>query len=166
MRRVFRVLVLFTILLAAPSGVRPAQALDRAFASFPPGTIVIRTAERRLYLLTGNGEPLSYPVAVGKPGNKWIGERSIDGKYIRPAWQAPPGLRSSAGSHVIPGGSPANPMGAAALTLSGGEYAIHGTNNPNSIGTFASNGCIRMHNSDIMDLYQRVRVGTRVVVLP
>jgi lipoprotein-anchoring transpeptidase ErfK/SrfK len=67
---------------------------------------------------------------------------------------------------VIPGGSPANPMGAAAMTLSGGgEYAIHGTNNPGSVGGFVSHGCIRMHNADIMDLYARVGVGTTVVVL-
>ena len=66
---------------------------------------------------------------------------------------------------IVPAGSPANPMGAAALTLSGGEYAIHGTNTPNSIGRFASYGCIRMHNRDILDLYSRVEVGTRVLVL-
>jgi lipoprotein-anchoring transpeptidase ErfK/SrfK len=166
MRSAFRSLILFTILLGAIATAAPARAMDGALAAYGSGTIVIKTAERRLYLLTGNGEPLSYPVAVGKPGAQWTGQRTIDGKYIRPAWQAPADLRRAGRPSYYPGGSPGNPMGAAALTLSGGLYAIHGTNNPGSIGQFASSGCIRMHNRDIMDLYQRVRVGTRVVVLP
>ena len=166
MRSAFRSLILFTILPVALGIATPARAIDSALSAYGSGTIVIKTAERRLYLLTGNGEPLSYPVAVGKPGSTWTGERSIDGKYIKPAWQAPADLRRAGRPSYYPGGSPGNPMGAAALTLTGGEYAIHGTNNPGSIGQFASSGCIRMHNRDIMDLYQRVRVGTRVVVLP
>ena len=80
-------------------------------------------------------------------------------KYIKPAWASP-----SDTTRVIPGGSPSNPMGVAALTLSGGQYAIHGTNRPDSIGGFVSLGCIRMYNQDVMDLFQRVSVGTPVVV--
>jgi lipoprotein-anchoring transpeptidase ErfK/SrfK len=135
-------------------------------ARVAPGTIVIRTAERRLYYVRGDGTAVRYPVAVGKPGKQWFGQAAIDGKYVHPAWAPPdevrrdnPRLRG-----VIPGGSPHNPMGARALTLSGGEYAIHGTNRPSSIGTFASYGCIRMLNEDIIDLYGQVRVGTQVMV--
>ena len=98
---------------------------------------------------------------------QWTGTAFIDGKYIRPAWEAPEfdpqGL--SRLPAIVPGGSPQNPMGVAAMTLSGGgQYAIHGTNNEGSIGKFVSHGCIRMHNADITDLYSRVSVGTRVVV--
>jgi lipoprotein-anchoring transpeptidase ErfK/SrfK len=107
-------------------------------------------------------------VGVGRAGMAWSGKVSIDGKYIKPAWSAPASIRKdySRLPDVIPSGSPANPMGAAALTLSGGgQYAIHGTNNPNSVGRFVSHGCIRMYNEDIMDLYDRVSLGTKVVVL-
>jgi lipoprotein-anchoring transpeptidase ErfK/SrfK len=135
---------------------------------YSAGTIVIKTNERHLYYVTGGGQAIRYWVGVGKAGMAWTGQSSIDGKYISPAWQAPESIRKdySRLPPVIPGGSPSNPMGAAALTLSGGgQYAIHGTNNPGSIGGFVSHGCIRMYNQDIMDLYARVSVGTKVVVL-
>jgi lipoprotein-anchoring transpeptidase ErfK/SrfK len=130
------------------------------------GTIVVRTSERKLYLVLGDGKALRYPVGVGRTGRQWAGRSFIDGKYIRPAWSPPPDIRRDKPNlpDVIPGGSPQNPMGAAALTLSGGEYAIHGTNNPSSIGGFVSYGCIRMYNQDVVDLYGRVRVGTPVIV--
>jgi lipoprotein-anchoring transpeptidase ErfK/SrfK len=90
----------------------------------------------------------------------------INGKYLRPAWTPPAEVKRDKPSlpNVIRGGSGNNPMGAAALTLSVGEYAIHGTNNPSSIGGFVSYGCIRMLNADISDLYERVSVGTKVLV--
>ena len=90
----------------------------------------------------------------------------IDGKYLHPAWSPPADVKHDkpAIPDVIPGGSPHNPMGVAAMTLAGGEYAIHGTNRPSSVGGFVSYGCIRMLNGDISDLYQRVSVGTTVVV--
>ena len=135
---------------------------------YSAGTIVIKTNERHLYYVTGEGQAIRYRVGVGKAGMAWTGQSSIDGKYISPAWQAPDSIRRdrSRAAPVIPGGGPSNPMGAAALTLSGGgQYAIHGTNNPGSIGGFVSHGCIRMYNQDIMDLYARVSVGTKVVVL-
>ena len=125
------------------------------------------TSERRLYLVLGNGTALRYRVAVGRPGKQWFGRVAIDGKYRSPAWTAPPDMRrSSRAAGVIPGGSPANPMGAAALTLVGDRYAIHGTNRPSSIGTFASAGCVRMLNADVLDLFDRVSVGTPVLVVP
>ncbi|WP_134500936.1 L,D-transpeptidase [Microvirga pakistanensis] len=133
-----------------------------------PGTIVIRTGERRLYYVRGDGTALRYRVAVGKPGKQWFGEARIDGKYVRPAWSPPAEIRRDNPRlpDVIPGGAPNNPMGARALTLDLDEYAIHGTNRPGSIGTYASYGCIRMLNQDIIDLYDQVSVGTRVVVVP
>ena len=131
-----------------------------------PGTIVVKTAERRLYLVLGNGSAIRYPVAVGRPGKQWQGSAQVNGKHVQPAWTPPAEVRADNPKlpHVIPGGSPGNPMGPRALTLSGGEYAIHGTNKPSSIGTFASYGCIRMYNQDIVDLFDRVSVGTPVVV--
>jgi lipoprotein-anchoring transpeptidase ErfK/SrfK len=131
------------------------------------GTIVVRTSERRLYFVLGQGRALRYPVGVGRAGRQWAGRSFIDGKHIRPNWSPPAEVRLAQPKlpDVIAGGSKANPMGAAALTLSGGSYAIHGTNAPSSIGGFVSYGCIRMYNTDIMDLYRRVGVGTPVVVM-
>ena len=126
-----------------------------------------RSGERRLYLVLGNGAALRYPVAVGRPGKQWFGQRAVDGKHVRPAWSPPAEVKRDNPRlpNVIAGGSPSNPMGVAALTLSGGEYAIHGTNRPESIGKFASYGCIRMLNQDVADLFERVNVGTQVVVM-
>jgi lipoprotein-anchoring transpeptidase ErfK/SrfK len=131
-----------------------------------PGTIIVRTNERRLYYVTGVGQAISYPVGVGRAGKQWSGTSYITGKYSHPAWSPPVEVRRDKPylPQVIAAGSPGNPMGVAAMTLAGGEYAIHGTNQPSSIGHFVSYGCIRMFNEDIKDLYDRVTVGTRVVV--
>ena len=136
-------------------------------ADFSPGTIVVRTNERRLYLILDTGHAMRYPVGVGKSGKQWAGTTRIDGKYRNPAWSPPREVKRDKPNmpDVIPGGSPRNPMGERALTLSGGEYAIHGTNMPNSIGKYASYGCIRMFNADIIDLFDRVAVGTQVLVV-
>ncbi|NEU10962.1 L,D-transpeptidase [Methylobacterium sp. BTF04] len=157
-------LVVCAGLSGAPAAAREVVAFHEGVM---PGSVVIRTAERRLYLVNGDGTAIRYPVAVGKPGKQWTGATKIDGKFVEPAWSPPrevkrdnPRLPS-----VIAGGSPHNPMGSAAMTLSGGEYAIHGTNRPNSIGTYASYGCIRMFNQDVVDLYDRVSVGTQVYVV-
>jgi lipoprotein-anchoring transpeptidase ErfK/SrfK len=135
-------------------------------AEYSPGTIVVKTNERRLYLILDNGRAMRYPVGVGRAGKQWAGTTRIDGKYTNPAWSPPREVKRDKPSmpDVIPGGSPRNPMGVAAMTLAGGEYAIHGTNMPGSVGGFVSYGCIRMLNADITDLYQRVSVGTTVVV--
>lgn len=135
--------------------------------SIMPGSLVVKTSERRLYLVTGYGTAIRYPVAVGKPGKQWSGRTVIDGKYYQPAWSPPDDVKRDHPRlpNLIRGGSPSNPMGIAAMTLRGGQYAIHGTNRPRSIGTFASYGCIRMLNQDIADLYERVYVGTPVYVL-
>jgi lipoprotein-anchoring transpeptidase ErfK/SrfK len=115
----------------------------------------------------GNGKAVSYSVGVGRANKQWTGQKRISSKRVRPAWSPTAQIiRDKPGiAKVIPGGSPKNPMGAAALILSGaGQYAIHGTNNPGSIGGFVSYGCIRMYNEDIKDLFDRVRVGTKVTV--
>jgi lipoprotein-anchoring transpeptidase ErfK/SrfK len=137
-----------------------------SFAGEEPGSIVIRTNQRRLYLVVSEGKALSYPVGVGRAGKQWSGVSSVASKHLRPAWSPPAEVRRDKPSLpiVIPSGSPRNPMGAAALVLATDEYAIHGTNSPGSIGGFVSYGCIRMYNKDILDLYGRVSVGTRVVV--
>ena len=140
-----------------------------SFGGYPTGTIVVKTSQRNLYYVIADGRAIRYPVGVGRAGMKWSGTASIDGKYIKPAWSPPDMIRRENPRipDVIASGSPGNPMGAAALTLSGGgQYAIHGTNNPQSVGRFVSHGCIRMYNSDVLDLYDRVSFGTPVVVLP
>jgi lipoprotein-anchoring transpeptidase ErfK/SrfK len=133
---------------------------------YSAGTIVVKTSERRLYYILDDGHAMRYPVGVGKAGKQWAGTTRIDGKYRNPAWAPPNEVKRDKPQlpDMIPGGSPRNPMGVAAMTLAGGEYAIHGTNVPGSIGGFVSYGCIRMLNTDISDLYQRVSVGTTVVV--
>lgn len=136
----------------------------------PPGAVVIRTRERKLYLVLGDGQAIRYPIAVARPDKQWHGTVHIDGKYVEPAWMPPPDVKRDNPRlpDYIAGGAPDNPMGARALTLSGDLYAIHGTTRRmrRSIGTYASYGCIRMFNEDIIDLYQRVRVGTPVIVIP
>jgi lipoprotein-anchoring transpeptidase ErfK/SrfK len=157
------------LLLAATATIpQSAQARDIVGFSgaYSAGTVVVRTGERSLYYVLGNGRAVRYPVGVGRAGKQWSGTAVINGKYLRPAWTPPAEVKHDKPylPNLIPGGSGRNPMGAAALTLSHGEYAIHGTNNPGSIGGFVSYGCIRMYNADILDLYGRVGFGTTVVV--
>ncbi|MGY2047447.1 L,D-transpeptidase [Methylobacterium sp. JK268] len=156
--------------IAAAAAVTCGHAAAREVVVFDPGvsagSIVVHTGERRLYYVNGDGTAIRYPVAVGKLGKQWTGTATIDGKYVQPAWAPPREVKRDNPRlpDVIAGGSPHNPMGAAALTLDRGEYAIHGTNRPGSIGTFASYGCIRMYNQDVVDLFARVAVGTPVIV--
>jgi lipoprotein-anchoring transpeptidase ErfK/SrfK len=150
--------------LAAPANAATSNVVS--FSGFSPGTIVVKTHERRLYYVLDGGRALRFPVGVGRAGMAWTGNARVEGKFVQPAWAPPESIRAENPRlpKVIPGGSPHNPMGAAALTLRGGEYAIHGTNNPASIGGFVSHGCIRMYNSDIRELYHLVAIGTPVVV--
>jgi lipoprotein-anchoring transpeptidase ErfK/SrfK len=159
-----------------PPGQRSEQASEPAaseqatkvdLSGYEAGTIVVSTSERKLHLVLGNGEAITYPVGVGKAGKSWAGTGAIAGKFIRPPWAPPKKLKLEKPwtPDYIPSGSPQNPMGAAAMTLNVDQYAIHGTNDPSSIGGNKSFGCIRMHNRDILDLYKRVKIGTRVVVL-
>jgi lipoprotein-anchoring transpeptidase ErfK/SrfK len=156
----------FSLAISTSSQSALASSSVVPFAGYSAGTIVVHTGERRLYLVMGDGSAIRYPVGVGKAGRQWSGASRIDGKYISPAWSPPSVIRHEKPwlPSVIPGGSKSNPMGVAAMTLAGGEYAIHGTNQPGSIGGFVSYGCIRMLNADITDLFGRVAVGTPVVV--
>jgi len=170
-RSSLRILSLSTFAFLSLAVLMPSSAKAREIvqlSGYSQGTIIVKTSQRRLYYVIGDDKAIRYPVGVGRAGMAWSGTAYIDGKYIKPAWSPPDMLRRENPriAKVIPSGSSANPMGAAAMTLSGGEYAIHGTNNPGSIGGFVSHGCIRMYNSDIMDLYNRVSLGTKVVVLP
>ena len=155
---------LLAMVLGAPTAAGARETV--AFSGYSPGTIVVVTSQRRLYYVLGNGQAIRYPVGVGRAGKQWAGATRIDGMYRNPAWSPPAEIKRDKPSlpNVIAGGSPRNPMGVAALTLAGGEYAIHGTNRPGSIGGFVSYGCIRMHNQDVADLFARVSVGTPVVV--
>jgi len=154
-----------SVLMSQGAEARP-EMVGMHGDSYTPGTIVVKTNERRLYLVLDSGHAMRYPVGVGKSGKQWAGTTRIDGKYTNPAWSPPAEVKRDKPNmpNVIAGGSPHNPMGVAAMTLAGGEYAIHGTNVPGSVGGFVSYGCIRMLNTDITDLYQRVPVGTTVVV--
>ena len=132
-----------------------------------PGTIIISTAERHLYLIQGNSRALRYGIGVGRDGFQWQGLLNISRKAEWPDWTPPPEM--IARQPYLPrfmAGGPGNPLGARAMYLGSSEYRIHGTNNPSTIGTFVSSGCIRLTNEDVADLFSRVDVGTRVVVLP
>ena len=170
---VTHILLAFCIVAAAAlalfTAVTPAHAaVTVGPPGYAPGTIVVSQSQRRLYLIGEDGGAISYPVAVGKFGKQWRGTAVVDGKYRNPAWAPPAEVKRAEPwlPDYIPGGSSRNPMGLRALTLSGGEYAIHGTNRPDSIGTAASFGCIRMYNRDIVDLFGRVEVGAPVVMMP
>jgi lipoprotein-anchoring transpeptidase ErfK/SrfK len=157
------------VLAMSPFVAAPAHAERTAVTisdDFSAGTIIVRTSERRLYLVVSPGKALRYKVGVGRVGRQWAGNSRIVGKYIKPDWIPPAVVRADNPKlpSLIKGGTPGNPMGAAAMVLAGGTYAIHGTNRPESIGGFVSYGCIRMFNGDILDLYSRVGVGTPVVV--
>ena len=130
-----------------------------------PGTIVVRTSERRLYLVMGNGQALRYGIGVGREGFTWAGTQTVTRKAEWPDWTPPDEMlrrRPDLPRHMR--GGPDNPMGARALYLGDTMYRIHGSNEPHTIGTATSSGCIRMTNDDVIDLYSRVRVGATVVV--
>ncbi|MCY1228045.1 L,D-transpeptidase catalytic domain [compost metagenome] len=135
-----------------------------------PGTIVIDTNNRFLYLVTGNGEARRYGVGVGKPGFEWAGAHKVTRKAEWPSWTPPQEMisREAAKGHYLPArmdGGPENPLGARAMYLGSTLYRIHGTNAPWTIGYAVSSGCIRMRNEDVVDLYEHVKVGTKVIVI-
>ncbi|MBB4571090.1 lipoprotein-anchoring transpeptidase ErfK/SrfK [Rhizobium leucaenae] len=136
------------------------------FSGYEPGTIVISTKEKRLYFVLNDGTALKYGIGVGKQGFAWKGTQAISRKAEWPDWTPPKEMiarRPELPDHMDGGLN--NPLGARALYLGSTLYRIHGTNEPNSIGKAVSSGCIRMANPDVMDLYGRVGVGTKVVVL-
>ena len=131
----------------------------------PPGTIIIHTNERFLYLVQGDNRALRYGIGVGRDGFQWAGLQKVSRKAEWPDWTPPPEMivRQPYLPRFMAGG-PGNPMGAAALYLGSTVYRIHGTNMPNTIGMAISSGCFRLVNSDVTDLFQRVPVGTKVVI--
>jgi len=135
-------------------------------SKYAPGTIVINTAERRLYLVQGGGSALRYGIGVGRAGFQWKGTHKITAKKEFPNWTAPPEMiaRQRDVPRHMKGGDPDNPLGTRAMYLGSTLYRIHGSNDPDSVGEAESSGCFRMRNEDIADLYNRVPVGTTVVV--
>ena len=132
-----------------------------------PGTIVIDTPDTHLYLVLGGGKALRYGIGVGREGFTWSGVETISRMAEWPDWLPP--AEMIARQPYLPrfvAGGPGNPLGARALYLGNSQYRIHGTNDPTTIGHQVSSGCIRLTNEDVADLYGRVRVGTKVVVLP
>lgn len=165
-RPLFLLAAVNILAVAAASSLAQARESVR-FDEYSAGTIVIKTNERRLYYVLGGGRALRYPVGVGRAGKSWAGTSFISRKVLRPDWSPPAEVKRDKPRmpDVIRGGTPGNPMGAAAMTLGISEYAIHGTNAPGSVGGFVSYGCIRMYNHDVLDLFDRVSLGTRVVVV-
>lgn len=139
--------------------------------NLPAGSIVIDSSERYLYFIQGQNRALRYGVAVGRDGYRWEGSMKVTKKVEWPDWKPPKDMiaRERAKGKVLPAvvkGGPGNPLGARALYLGYSEYRIHGTNAPKSIGQAASSGCIRMLNEHVMDLYDRVKLRAKVVVIP
>jgi lipoprotein-anchoring transpeptidase ErfK/SrfK len=133
----------------------------------PPGTIIVDTPNTQLYYVLGNGRAIRYGVRVGRDGFTWTGVQKISRKAEWPDWHPPPEMieRQPYLPRFMAGGD-GNPLGARAMYLGATVYRIHGTNQPSTIGKFVSSGCIGMLNEDVSDLFDRVKVGTRVVVLP
>jgi lipoprotein-anchoring transpeptidase ErfK/SrfK len=132
-----------------------------------PGTIIIDTPNTYLYYVLGNGQAMRYGIGVGREGFTWSGTQTITKKAEWPDWTPPPEM--IARQPYLPrhmAGGPGNPLGARAMYLGGSIYRIHGTNAPETIGTRVSSGCLRLTNQDVIDLYSRVNVGTKVIVLP
>jgi lipoprotein-anchoring transpeptidase ErfK/SrfK len=148
----------------------PVSADNRELVSWEGaqglGTIVVKTSERKLYYILGNGMALRYDVAVGKEGMQWSGDTFVQSKSRNPGWNPTPRMRREnpgLPEYVPPG--PDNPLGERAIYLGWSEYRIHGTNAPHSIGRAASSGCIRMRNQDVKDLFERVHIGAPVQVI-
>lgn len=160
--------------LAPDPAPRAARGVDPQFqrqevaydGPHGPGTIVIDTPKRLLYLVQSNGRALRYGIGVGRPGFEWSGVKSVTRKAEWPDWRPPPEMRKRRPDlPTFMKGGPENPLGARALYLGSSLYRIHGTNEPHTIGRNVSSGCIRMMNDDVVDLYQRVPVGAKVIVI-
>lgn len=136
---------------------------------YAPGSIIVQTPERALYYVLGDGKAIRYAVGVGREGMQWSGQNVISRKAEWPSWTPPKTMiaREAAKGKIIPAfmeGGPNNPLGARALYVGGTIYRVHGTNNEASIGGAVSSGCIRMMNADVIDLYERVKIGAPIYV--
>lgn len=144
----------------------PKQLVVWRHPEYKPGTVVVSTRERRLYYVLGGGRAIEYGVGVGREGFTWSGVKTVSRKREWPDWRPPAPMlkrRPDLPRHMA--GGIENPLGARALYLGSSDYRIHGSNEPDTIGAAVSSGCIRMTNNDVIDLYTRVKVGTKVVVL-
>jgi lipoprotein-anchoring transpeptidase ErfK/SrfK len=163
--------------LAGPRGFEErlapsvADRFQRSIISYPtreaPGTVIVDTSNTYLYYVLGQNRAIRYGVGVGREGFTWSGVQTISRKTEWPDWHPP--IEMIARQPYLPrfmAGGPGNPLGARAMYLGSSMYRIHGTNDPSTIGKFVSSGCIRLTNEDVEDLFSRVNVGTRVVVLP
>jgi len=146
-----------------------SSPVQRATVSYPsnlaPGSMVISTAERRLYFILGNGQAIRYGIGVGRPGFTWSGLKHVSAKKEWPDWTPPSQMlrrRPDLPRHMK--GGPDNPLGARAMYLGSTFYRIHGSNEPETIGQAVSSGCFRLTNDDVIDLYDRVRVGATVLI--
>jgi lipoprotein-anchoring transpeptidase ErfK/SrfK len=149
-----------------PTGTSPIPKEKVSFASsYRPGTIIVNTKERRLYLIVGDGQALRYGIGVGRIGFTWSGVKTVSSKKEWPGWTPPEQMlrRRPDLPRYMPGGIE-NPLGARAIYLGSSLYRIHGSNEPETIGQAVSSGCFRMTNEDVTDLYDRVRVGATVIV--
>ena len=167
---------------ASPTSLNPARddqdenaqlpaRLQRQIVAYSsrevPGTVIIDTQRTHLFYVLGNGKAVRYGIGVGREGFTWSGVKSIIRKTEWPDWYPPPAMvaRQPYLPRMVAGG-PGNPLGARAMYIGGTEYRIHGTNDPSSIGKHISSGCIRMTNDNVIDLYNRVSIGAKVIVLP
>jgi lipoprotein-anchoring transpeptidase ErfK/SrfK len=163
---------------AAPSDAEPSDEnaqldprLQRQIVNYAsreaPGTIIVDTPHTYLYYVLGDGKAIRYGIGVGREGFTWSGVKNVVRKAEWPDWYPPPEMikRQPYLPRVMVGG-PGNPLGARAMYIGGTEYRIHGTNDPTTIGKHVSSGCIRLTNDNAVDLYNRVRIGTKVIVLP
>jgi len=178
MARLCRAIVILGIL--ATAGARPAAAQDffsflwsggsREVVSFPasyaPRQVIVSFGDRKIYWVHQRGEAISYPIAVPRQQSRWQGVTSVSAKRVNPSWTPTATMRRENPTLPVflPGGHPMNPLGVRALYLGSSMYRIHGTDAPWTIGQAVSKGCIRMYNEDVLDLYGRVPVGTRVTV--
>jgi len=151
------------------SGASRRETVNWDEDKYPVGSIIIKTDERALYYVSGEGEAVKYAIGVGREGFQWSGTSKIEAKAEWPGWTPPKVMierEAKKGHHIPPhmDGGPGNPLGARAMYLAGRMYRIHGTNNEASIGGAVSSGCIRMMNADVIDLYDHVKIGARVWV--
>ena len=148
-------------------GDMAAGAVSMSFnPKYNPGEIIVSFGDRRLYFIDTKGHALAYPIAVPREDARWAGVTVISDKRVNPAWTPTPHMLAKNPNlpSFVPGGHPMNPLGVRAMYLAGGEYRIHGTDAPWTIGTAASSGCVRMFNQDAIDLFGRAKVGARVTV--
>ncbi|MDE2445343.1 MAG: L,D-transpeptidase [Alphaproteobacteria bacterium] len=155
---------------AVMSGKTTSEIVAFNEPKYPVGSIIVKTPERALYYVSDKGEAIRYRVGVGREGMQWSGVSSIASKAEWPSWTPPKVMieREAQKGKIIPPfmkGGPGNPLGARALYIGGGMYRVHGTNNEASIGGAVSSGCIRMMNADVIDLYERVKIGAKIYVM-